>query len=178
MKTNSAPYILLGVLFFILIFIVGTRYGQRVEKTNKQISYMLSTTPKNPKPTASEIKYQTYQNKSCALEFLYPSVFIKDKETTSSASFVSNFISKNKLEISFSCEEQDPYTETLTKAEIATKEAQFQAKNISTQELEIEKQKFVYFKLQNPINLKTIFFLIDQESLPLLESSLKLKTIE
>jgi hypothetical protein len=178
MKPQTAPYILLGILFFILVFIVGVRYGQRVEKTNKKISAILSLTPKSPKPTMSEIKYKTYQNKDCAIEFLYPSVFKKEKQTTSSASFISDFISKNRQELSFSCAKEDPYVSTIKNAKIATNEAEFQQKNLSFQEFSKDKQNFVYFKITNPINQKFIYFLIDKESLPLLDSSLKFKAIK
>ena len=178
MKPNKAPYILLGILFFILVFIMGVRYGQRVEKTNKQIAAIISLTPKSPIPTMSEIKYKTYQNKDCQLEFLYPSVFKKEKETTTSASFISDFISKNRNELSFSCDKEDHYVSTLKDAKIATNEAEFQQKNISFLEFSKDKQNFVYFKITNPINLKTIYFLINKESLPLLNSSLKFKTIK
>jgi len=178
MKSNSAPYVLLGILFFVLVFIVGVRYGQRVEQTNKKITALLSVTPKETKPKVSEIKYKTYQNKDCQLEFLYPSVFKKEKETTSSASFISDFIFKNRQELSFSCAKEDPYVEAIKNAKIATNEAEFQQKNTEFKEFTKDKQTLVYFEIINPINSKIIYFLIDKESLPLLDSSLKFKTIK
>lgn len=43
MKINS--YIFLFVLFVVLIFILGVRYGQSIEKNNKVVDYILKITP-------------------------------------------------------------------------------------------------------------------------------------
>lgn len=54
MKTKS--YFLLFVMVLVLIFILGVRYGQNVEKNNKVVDYILSITPYptyTPYPTIS-----------------------------------------------------------------------------------------------------------------------------
>ena len=43
MKTKS--YVFLFVIILILVFILGVRYGQKVEKNNKIVDYLLSITP-------------------------------------------------------------------------------------------------------------------------------------
>ena len=43
MKIKS--YVFLFVMISILIFILGVRYGQKVEKNNKIVDYLLSITP-------------------------------------------------------------------------------------------------------------------------------------
>lgn len=43
MKTKSFVFLL--VMILILIFILGVRYGQKVEKNNKVVDYLLSITP-------------------------------------------------------------------------------------------------------------------------------------
>ena len=43
MKIKS--YVFLFVMISILIFILGVRYGQKVEKNNKAVDYLLSITP-------------------------------------------------------------------------------------------------------------------------------------
>jgi len=42
---KKIPYIFLSFLFLILVFLIGFRSGQKVEKTNKVIDYILSITP-------------------------------------------------------------------------------------------------------------------------------------
>ncbi|MFA5770185.1 MAG: hypothetical protein WC894_01660 [Patescibacteria group bacterium] len=39
------PFLFLFFLITILVFILGVRYGQRVEKNNKVVDYILSITP-------------------------------------------------------------------------------------------------------------------------------------
>ena len=92
---KNGPFYLISGLLLILFFIVGVRYGQRVEKTNKNISAILSTTPK-------PIKYdfKKYKNEKCNLEFSYPSNLKINKETTTSAEFKNN---KNAV-LNFSCD--------------------------------------------------------------------------
>lgn len=54
MKTK--PYLFLFFLIVILVFILGVRYGQRVEKNNKIVDYLLLITPYptyTPYPLAS-----------------------------------------------------------------------------------------------------------------------------
>ena len=70
MKTKS--YIFLFILLLILFFILGIRYGQKVEKNNKAVDYLLSlptpTTPISPTP----ITYKEYKSKKWGLKFTYP----------------------------------------------------------------------------------------------------------
>lgn len=92
---KNGPFYLISGLLLILFFIVGVRYGQSVEKTNKKISAVLSTTPKPIK-----YDYKNYRNDLCNMEFSYPSNLKIGKETTSSAEFNS----KNKKILNFSCD--------------------------------------------------------------------------
>ena len=70
MKTK--PYLFLFSLVVILAFILGVRYGQKVEKNNKTIDYLL----KLPTPTAPVTpippKYIDYKSKKWGLKFTYP----------------------------------------------------------------------------------------------------------
>lgn len=53
---KTKPYLFLFFLAIILVFILGVRYGQRVEKNNKVVDYILSITPfptYTPYPLAS-----------------------------------------------------------------------------------------------------------------------------
>lgn len=42
---KKTPYVFLIVLIVVLVFIIGFRSGQKTEKTNKIIDYILSITP-------------------------------------------------------------------------------------------------------------------------------------
>lgn len=60
MKKTS--YVFLFFLFVVLIFILGVRYGQKVEKNNKVVDYILSITPYptyTPYPTPELTKTAT-----------------------------------------------------------------------------------------------------------------------
>ena len=92
---KNGPFYLISCLLLILFFIIGVRYGQKVEKTNKNISAILSTTPK---PIKYEIK--KYNNEKCNLEFSYPSNLKINKETTTSAEFKN----KKNTVLNFSCD--------------------------------------------------------------------------
>jgi len=81
-KTKS--YIFLFVLLIVLFFILGVRYGQRVEKNNKVIDYLL----RFPSPTApitpTPLIYKDYKSKKWGLKFTYPSN-LEVKESTNAS---------------------------------------------------------------------------------------------
>src|SRR5437660_1327007 len=87
---KKAPYVLLLLLFVILVFIVGVRYGQRVEKANKVIDYVLRLTP-NVSPTQAqpEIQFKTYTHTNCGVSFLYPSYLSPQDVSTTSATLAA-----------------------------------------------------------------------------------------
>lgn len=79
---KSRSYFFLFILALILFFILGVRYGKKVEKTNKVIDYVLSITPRIT-PTAlispTPLKYATSESKFWKIKYTYPS-FLKVKE--------------------------------------------------------------------------------------------------
>ncbi|MGB9707524.1 MAG: hypothetical protein ACPL1D_02095 [Microgenomates group bacterium] len=80
-------YLLLTFLLMILFFILGVRYGQKVEKTNKVIDYFLSITPTpipTHTPTLTPITFEEYKSKRWGLKFKYPSN-LQIKESTNTA---------------------------------------------------------------------------------------------
>ncbi|TRZ52056.1 hypothetical protein D4R99_03420 [bacterium] len=66
------PYLFLFSLAIILVFILGVRYGQGIEKNNKVVDYLLSITPTPKNPTPTPIKYIDYQSKKWGLKFTFP----------------------------------------------------------------------------------------------------------
>lgn len=83
MKVKS--YIFLVILVVILFFILGVRYGQKVEKNNKIVDYFLKITPTKSVPSPTQIKYVDYKSKKWGLKFTYPAnLEIKEDATSSS----------------------------------------------------------------------------------------------
>ncbi|MBI5127172.1 hypothetical protein HZA76_01825 [Candidatus Roizmanbacteria bacterium] len=79
----NKPLLFIFFLIFILTFILGVRYGQRVEKNNKAVDYLLSITPTPRPPTPTPIKYKDYKSKKWGLKFTYPAG-LEVKESTDS----------------------------------------------------------------------------------------------
>ncbi len=82
---KKSSYIFLTILIGVLLFILGVRYGQNVEKTNKAINYLISLPPtKAPEPTPTPWKIEDYKSKKWGLHFYFPS-FLQIKEDPTSA---------------------------------------------------------------------------------------------
>lgn len=89
MTIKKTPYIFLAILFIILAFILGARYGQRVEKTNKAIDYLISLPPtKAPLPTPTPWKKEDYKSKKWGLHFYFPSFLKVREDPTGSAVYI------------------------------------------------------------------------------------------
>jgi len=82
---KPGPYILLISLSLILIFILGIRYGQSIEKTNKKVDFMLSIVPTQIPPTPTPISYQEYKSKKSGIKYTFPTD-LEMLESTNSAS--------------------------------------------------------------------------------------------
>jgi len=87
MSHKIGPYLVLTTLLIILVFILGVRYGQRVEKANKQIDFVLSITPTPKPPTPTPISYQDYKSKKWGLKFTFPAHWQIKEATNSPAVF-------------------------------------------------------------------------------------------
>ena len=91
MPKKFGPYLLLFFLAITLVFILGVRTGERVEKSN-----LPPTKP--PLPTQPPLEFKTYTHKGCGVSFLYPSYFKLEKDSSAEAK-----ISDNNKFIAFSC---------------------------------------------------------------------------
>jgi len=101
---KAKPYVFLLVLVALLIFILGVRYGQKVEKTNKTINYLISLPPTQPPEPTSKKEMLTYTHKHCGISFIYPSWLEIEKETSTSALFTEKknrqlFLSCSKIPV-------------------------------------------------------------------------------
>ena len=109
MSKKSLPYFFLAFLFAILLFILGVRYGQRVEQVNKTISYLISLPPSPPiDPTLPPLGFSTYVHINCGISFLIPNLIQKTKESSTSALFSTR---EKKLALAVSCEKK-PFIQT------------------------------------------------------------------
>jgi len=143
MKIKS--YLFLFALIIILFFIIGVRYGQKVEQANKTINYYLSLPPtKPPEPTISK-DFLSYTHTSCGVSFVYPAWLSKEKETTVSA----QFLNQGKMALFISCDKITPTTV-------------------------VSDPNMVTFQKKNFNNNKTISFSVTKSLFPIIEKSLEL----
>jgi len=153
MNKKIFPYLFLILLALALLFILGVRYGQKVEKTNKTVDLFLSLPPtQTPKPTQPPLTFQTYKNSVCGMQFLYPTTLTKEKETSTSASFYEN--KKSILEIS--CERDEKIISLLEDKNIATLEINLQNKKLVAK----NRQNDLIFKIINQKTNREIFVMI------------------
>ncbi len=84
----SKPFLFIFFLILVLAFVLGFRYGQRVEKNNKAVDFMLSITPtRSPSPTPP-IQYKDFKSKKWGLKFTYPAnLEIKEDATAPAVLF-------------------------------------------------------------------------------------------
>jgi hypothetical protein len=162
MSKKSIPYLFLAFLLAILLFILGVRYGQQVEKVNKTISYLISQAPSPTlAPTLPPLGFSTYTNASCGASFLIPNLVEKTKESTQSSLFASK---EGKLAIALSCEKK-PF--------IQLKEEKIGAIN-TLRVFETTTPDATSYRLYNPKNGLVLTVTASKEYLPLLQKSLTL----
>lgn len=175
MKQKIGPYIFIVILLLILVFIVGIRYGQKVEKTNKIINYLISIPPtQTPAPTQKPLEFKSYIYKYCGIKFLYPSTL--EEWANSSTGARLNFIDikpdktfSNNFAISFDCSPDNIMFEEEMKT--ATEEIKFQNKNVKI--LKENNPLRINFQLTNKYNGKKVSFFVVESLYPLLEKSLE-----
>jgi len=149
---KKGPLFLIVFLLVILFFILGVRYGQKVEKVNKTMNYYLSLPPSQPPATSTPLKFENYSLKGCGIKFLYPTNLKIEAEATYSALF-----SENKKEaININCEAKNKLAKILGDNKTATTEG-----NMTT------------FKVFNSINGKYVYFSLTNSLYSLINSSLK-----
>jgi len=167
MQLKKTSIIFLLILFIVLIFIIGVRYGQRVEKTNKIINYLISLPPSPTlQPTQKPLEFKTYSIKDCGISFLYPQN-LKLKSASEEATFKED--DQTKIEIS--CSKKNKISAILDDEKAATGEITLKAKK--TQTKIVNKGQTYAFKFLNLKNAKTIFVTISKSLYPLFEKSLE-----
>lgn len=175
MKTSKqTPYIFLCILIGILLFIGGVRYGKRIEEKNKELTYMLSSTPlPSPSPTIKPtISYTKFEHEACNVSFLYPSYMNKKEESSMSALLEST----QNDRIQFTCAAQNKTTPTMNAEEkTATASVQINNKTIIGEKKLVEKNNTTYnevtFTVQNPTKKTQVSVTISENIVPLFEQT-------
>lgn len=160
MKLKS--WLFLFVLIIIIVFILGVRYGQKVEQTNKVINYLVSLPPTKPPPTAFPINFKTYQNKVCGIRFLIPSTINIEDQSSDSAKFNEN----GEKIFQFNCQKGVKLEE---EEKTATPSVTFRNKKVFGKK---DNNKAVFI-INNPANGKKIYINTRLSFFPLLEKSLE-----
>lgn len=160
---RKLPFYFLGALFILLVFMIGLRYGQQVERVNKITSYLISIPPSPTKtPTLPPFSLIAYHHKNCDVSFSFPNSFHIEKETSMSA----NLVEGKTTHLTLSC---DPKTIIPAQDELktATDELKLQEKAMKYISLG-DNTRFVYTK-----NKKNILFTVSSIYLPLFEKSIE-----
>ena len=164
MKTKS--YIFLFVLILILIFILGVRYGQKVEQTNKTIGYLISITPTPTATPTIPLEFKKYTNKFCGVEFTYPSTAEVKSESTGSALLVGA-----DGHITIDCNHVNDMLTVLNDKQAATASVTFKNRPLVVKTA-AQGEDYV-FSFYNPQNGKTVYAAVSTRLYPLFESSLQ-----
>jgi len=161
MSKRSLPYFFLAFLFAILLFILGIRYGQRVELANKTIRYLVSIPPTPTiQPTTMPLSFSEYEHAGCAISFLVPNILEKTKESSTSALFSDQ---KKLLTVALSCE-KGPFLMLKTERSVSIN------KNIRA--FETQTKDTVSYRLSHPITRKVVTLTILKQYLPLIQKSI------
>lgn len=162
MSKKTLPYVFLAFLFAILLFILGVRYGQRVEQVNKTIDYIVKMPPSpTPQPTVRPVAFTVYSHKGCSLSFLVPNSLEKTNESSNSAVFAG--VDK-KLEIALSCE-KTPFIQSNSERIINL--------NKTIRSFEKETKDTHSYRFYHSITGKVITLTVTKQYLPLIQKSLE-----
>jgi len=167
---HKKSYAVLGILAIILFFILGVRFGQRVEKTNKTLSYQSVLTPTRSLSPTVPLLFESYTHASCGAQFLYPNTVQKISESSTSAQFLENSV----LAIKLDCTKPMNLLQELNNSRASTEEIQIAGKTIKDYHIRDKTTDAYYFQLLNSRNGKTISFMVLKSLLPLFQKSLEL----
>jgi hypothetical protein len=165
MNKNRIAGIFLSFLLTLLTFIVGVRYGGYIERINKRTAALLSSTPA-PRPSPSQTPAPltfSHLADTCGVSFLYPNTLTPADISSTSARLTDTKITK----IAVSC------------APPASDPGAGAARNVKIGQLKITGRMIqtpegaqVFFTATHPLTRQKISFFIQQDLLPLIESSL------
>lgn len=162
MSRKHVPYLFLILLTIILFFIIGVRYGQKVEKANKTIDLLVSIAPTTTTaPTSRPLAFKTYARSACGIRFLYPSTLEIDREGTNGAMLRE----KEAVKLSFDC---DPKNKTVVQATDGARMT-FQKQSVTA----TLKNDMYFMSVRHPLSGRIILISVDKTYYPLLEKSIE-----
>lgn len=176
-RQKIGPYLLIITLLLVITFIVGVRYGQRVEKANKAISYILSITPTkvspSPQITANPYLFHNYHNAACGIEFTLPvSTNLSFNESGKITSIINT---KQKITlVHLNCKDAKDTFKKLKNKTKAVKKIKTRSGYSQKIESSVDGRSYISLFIHNYINGKDILLQIYKNLFPLINSSLKL----
>jgi len=162
MSKKAFPYLFLALLVAILLFIVGVRYGQHVEKINKTISYFISIAPSpSLSPTNAPLAFVNYSHTGCGVSFLIPNELEKTNESSVSALFSTH---TKQLAVALSCEKK-----------LFTQEKQERAIIVNTfRTFETTTKDTMSYRIYNPKKNVVLIITAAKNYIPLIQKSFSL----
>ena len=162
---KKGPLLLLLILFLVLVFVVGIRYGQKVEQANKTIHYLVSLTPSPIPKEPTPLVFKPYTSKECDVTFLYPNS-LTVKESTIEAVFKE----KDKTKLIVGCSKTDEFFAVFNNSKVASAEVTVQTRTIQAKS---PTKETLLFRLNHPVDGRNIFVTIDKMLFPLFERTLQ-----
>ncbi len=162
MVRKYAPNILLLALILITTFLFGVKYGQKVEKFDKYLQFILSLTPtpKQEQTNNKTYKFKILQWKECGLKFVYPESFeIKKNSRTLELTFQKKSLTK------ISCFDKKPTNE------IKGKKIELVFKNKKIEG--VEKNSLLIFDFYSPTTKLYYRFYVEKSLYPLISGSVE-----
>lgn len=162
MPKKTLPYLFLAFLLAVLLFIVGIRYGQYVEQTNRTSVTVTPSPSPTPIPTKIPLSFTEYTHTGCQISFLVPNELEKTSESSSSALFSTD---AKKLAIALSCEKG---TYVKNEKEIVS------TVNTSIRAYEVSTSDTVSYRIYHSFSGKIVTVTVAKSYLPLITKSLAL----
>ena len=162
MSKRSVPYLFLAFLLAVLLFILGVRYGQRVEQVNKTVTYLVSIPPTaTVAPTAPPLAFTEYTHAGCRVSFLVPNSLTKTTESSTSAVFADEH---KALAIALACEKKQFIQEKGERSVALTK---------TIRAYETDTKDTVSYRFYHSITGKVVTLTALKQYIPLLQKSLQ-----
>ncbi len=161
---KKGPLFLLLFLLLLCMFILGLQYGKRIEIANKAISISPTISPSSKATKESSFTFSSYSHAGCGISFTKPSPFKATKDSSVSATLEYN----NQI-ISFECPQKQVNQLEKSDKTTATTSVTLNDKKIEA----IQEGNNIRFSENHPYRKTPVIFSVDNNLLPLIESSLK-----